>query len=148
MERLDLAGWKLSLSRGLKGVDLPVLSLAFVVVVSPLLLGGVHLATQITCSAVALIGFIALTFRLRARESSVRVGLIGLALLVGLSATLIQWLPLPSGLVQFLSPESAESRQAVAELMGTEVPALFLSPSMEVELPRFLSHWLAMLPSF
>ena len=123
MERLDLAGWKLSLSRGLKGVDLPVLSLAFVVVVSPLLLGGVHLATQIACSAVALIGFIALTFRLRARESSVRVGLIGLALLVGLSATLLQWLPLPWGLVQFLSPESAESRQAVAELMGSEVPA-------------------------
>ena len=123
MERLDLASWRLSLSRGLKGVDLPVLTLAVVVVAAPLLLGGVHLATQISLSAIALIGFIALTFRLRARKSKVRLGLIGLSLLIALAVTLLQWLPLPLGLVELIAPESAQSRLALASLMGMDPPS-------------------------
>ena len=124
MERLDLAGWRLSVARRLKGFDLPVLSLACVVILAPLALGAVHLATQVACAAVALIGFIALTFRLRAREANLRLGLIGIGFVVALLATFLQWLPLPWTVVEALAPESTEARQIVADLLGSETSSL------------------------
>jgi len=130
MERLDFAGWRLSLTRSLKGVDLPILSLAVVVVGAPLLLGGVHLETQIALTSLALVGFIALTFRLKERKKRVRLGLVGLSLFVALAVTLLQWLPLPMALVEWLAPASAEARGAVAEVMGSE-PADFAPLSLD-----------------
>lgn len=111
------------IGRRLKGIDGPMLALAFVVVGSPLALGGVHAISQVVFSAVALLGLIALSIRLRARQKHLRVGLVGLAFITALLWTFIQWVPLPFALVEWLSPASAEARLSLATLLGTEMPS-------------------------
>jgi len=102
---------------------LPELALASAIIGAPLVFGGVHIASKIVLAALIVSGFLVHAFLLGRQGSRIRVGWIGLALLLALAWTVLQWIPLPAGLVELLAPASHEARVLAAEAVGGVPPA-------------------------
>jgi tetratricopeptide (TPR) repeat protein len=96
--------------------------LALTVIAAPLAIGGVHVETQAVLGVLALSAMLLSTARLHREGRRVRVGLLGLALLLALAWAFLQWVPLPTGLVASLSPSTAESRLTAASLARLPAP--------------------------
>lgn len=95
---------------------------AFAVIAAPLALGSVHVAAQIALAAVLLVAFAGASWQLTRDGREVRVGWIGIGLFGALAWAFLQWLPLPAGLVEVLSPTAWEARRVAAELASAELP--------------------------
>lgn len=86
-----------------------------VLVVGPLLMGGVHYDAGLGLSAVGvLLGVMAWV----AHGGKLSGGPIGVALLLWVVVTAVQVLPLPAGLVEALQPETAAHHAAARALLG------------------------------
>ncbi len=96
--------------------------LALPVILGPLAIGAVHIETQLALCLLLLVAMVLATGRLHREGRRVRVGLLGLALLVSLVWAFLQWVPLPIDLVSHLSPEAAESRIVAAKIAGLPLP--------------------------
>lgn len=103
-------------------VGWPEALFALGIIAAPLAVGGVHVATQIALAAMFLVAFAGATWRLSRQRRVVRVGWVGLGLLIALAWSFLQWLPLPAGVVEVLSPSAWEARHAVSVLAGSELP--------------------------
>ncbi|MFO0748135.1 MAG: O-antigen ligase family protein [Myxococcota bacterium] len=96
--------------------------LVLAVVATPLAIGGVHLATRIALVGVVLVAFVWAAQRLAKDKRRIRVGLIGVGFGLALVITFLQFLPLPAGLVETLSPQSYAARVEVASALGAPIP--------------------------
>jgi hypothetical protein len=96
--------------------------LALPLILAPLAIGAVHIETQLVLALVLLVAMVLATARLHREGRRVRVGLLGLALLVSLSWSFLQWVPLPIEFVSWLSPEAAESRLIAAQIAALPAP--------------------------
>lgn len=103
-------------------VKLPEWLLAFAIVMAPLAIGSVHVTTQVALAGVLVVALGLAALELARKGRKVRVGLVGLGLMVATGFTLLQCLPLPAALVGELSPLSLESRVQAATLAGLEAP--------------------------
>ncbi|TNF38199.1 MAG: O-antigen ligase domain-containing protein [Deltaproteobacteria bacterium] len=102
---------------------LPDLALATAIIGAPLAFGGVHVVSKIALAAVVVAGFIIHATLLQRGGTQVRVGWVGLALLAALAWSVLQWIPLPAGLVELLAPASHQARVLAAEAVGGVPPA-------------------------
>src|SRR5262245_35878981 len=100
----------------------PEYLLGLALVAAPLAFGSVHVDAQIALAAVLLGAFWLQAWRLAREGQRVRVGWIGLALVLALGWSFLMWLPLPAGLVEVLSPSGFEARRAAFRLAGLEAP--------------------------
>ncbi|MCA9515220.1 MAG: O-antigen ligase family protein [Myxococcales bacterium] len=103
----------------------PELVLGAAVVLAPLAIGGVHVASRIALAGLCLVAFAWRAWRVHAAHAPLRVGLPGLIAGVVLLAAMLQWLPLPAGLVEAIAPASAEARRLAAAAAGVEMPGWF-----------------------
>lgn len=101
---------------------LPELVLAFGIVGAPLAFGGVHVLSKIILATAMVTGFILHAYLLQRGGSRIRVGWVGLALLLALAWSVLQWVPLPAGLVALLSPAAHEARALAAATVGGVAP--------------------------
>lgn len=100
----------------------PALLLLLVVCAAPLALGGVHLPTRIAVTGVALLALVWQGFALRRRALPLYAGPVGWGLVVLLLWSFVQWLPLPHGVVEALSPSVAATYESAAAALGQPVP--------------------------
>jgi hypothetical protein len=100
----------------------PELVLAFAIVGAPLAFGGVHVLSKIILATAMVTGFVLHAHLLQRGGSRIRVGWVGLALLVALAWSVLQWVPLPAGLVALLSPSAHEARALAAATVGGIAP--------------------------
>jgi len=103
-------------------VTWPEYLFAFAVIAAPLAIGSVHVLAQIALAGVLLVAFAGASWQLSREGREVRVGWVGMGLLVALAWSFLQWLPLPAGLVEVLSPNAWEARRVAAELANAELP--------------------------
>lgn len=102
---------------------LPEILFAVGVVVAPLAIGGVHLGTRIALAAVMVAAFVLRAWTIHRADGEVRVGWIGAGFFLALGWSVLQWVPLPSGLVEHLAPAAHEARAVAAALVGELPPA-------------------------
>lgn len=100
----------------------PEITLGLAVIGAPLALGSVHVEAQLILAGLALMAFGGAAWKLGREGRKVRVGLIGVALLLASLWTFLQWLPLPVGLVELVMPASVATRRVAAELAGLPMP--------------------------
>lgn len=101
---------------------IPELILAVGIVGAPLAFGGVHVLSKIILATAMVSGFVLQAYLLQRGGGRVRVGWVGLALLLALAWSVLQWVPLPAGLVAFLSPAAHEARALAAATVGGVAP--------------------------
>lgn len=104
-------------------VTWPEYLFAFGVIGAPMAIGSVHVLAQIALASVLLAAFIGTSWKLSREGREVRVGWIGIGLFVALAWSFLQWLPLPAGLVEVLSPAAFAARRVAAELAHSELGA-------------------------
>jgi len=102
--------------------SVPELLLALALTAAPLAIGGVPPEVRLALSAVLVLAFCWRGLRLHAAREPVQLGLVGLAFGVALLWGVVQWLPLPAGLVELIAPASAEARILAAEALGVDPP--------------------------
>lgn len=103
-------------------VTWPEVLFALGVIAAPLALGAVHAVTRVALAGLFVVAFAGAVWRLARERRELRIGWIGGALFVALAWSFLQWLPLPSALVELLSPYAYTTRVAAAELAGLDVP--------------------------
>lgn len=106
-------------------VSPPELLLGAAVILAPLAIGGVHPASRIALASLCVVAFVWRAWRVHAARAALGIGLAGLALGVALLAAVVQWLPLPAGLVEAIAPASAEARRLSAAAAGVDLPGWY-----------------------
>ena len=117
-------------------------TLYLLVLLSPLALGTVHLGPVLGMLALALFAAAALLLRTRRRQLPIKLFPMGAVLLAGVGLTGLQLIPLPPGLVGFLSPGAAEVFDSA--LSGTPLadswrPLSMSAPSTVLALYKMLA---------
>jgi tetratricopeptide (TPR) repeat protein len=112
---------------------------------TPLAIGTVHLWSQAVMLALAISAFGGLLFFNRQSRAEIRLYPMGVALLAVSGLTLLQCVPLPAFMIEFLNPEAASLYQYVlpgAGLWGTgEFRSLSLdSSASSIELIKYLAY--------
>ncbi len=103
--------------------SVPEALFALALLAAPMAIGGVHTPTRLALAVVAFTAFGWTAWRVTRRGAKMRLGLFGLALLVAAAWAFLQWLPLPTGLVETLSAASVQARRLAAEAVGATPPA-------------------------
>lgn len=92
--------------------------MAFLFTLGPMWLGGVTATAQCIFALVATIGFLALNGEMKRKRGRVRAGLWVKILLAMAVLSLLQVVPFPIGMVEFISPETAKLVLSMGESLG------------------------------
>ncbi len=122
-----------ALIRRLDSLSGPGLLAALAIAVAPLAMGGVHTVTRVVVAGLALTAFLWTAERVRADRGRLELGLPGAALFVIVAWSVLQWLPLPFGLVSLIAPTSAAAAEATALALGSPAPSWV---SLSLDPPR------------
>ncbi|HOX43454.1 MAG TPA: tetratricopeptide repeat protein [Myxococcota bacterium] len=120
----------------------------YLLALSPLALGAVHLPSVAALLALACAGFVGLLWATRRQGHRIRMFPLGVLLLAAAGACLLQVLPLPRALLGLLSPGAAELTARVLEgtpLLGAWRPASLAPPATWLEVMKYLAYALALL---
>ena len=134
-----------SVSRRLDALGGPGILAALAIAVAPLAMGGVHAPTRAVTGCLAVLALVWMAARVRGAGTRLELGLPGVALLILLGWTLLQWVPLPAGLVALVAPATAEAVLATAAALGGPGPGWY---AISLDPPRTAAAaltWMAVL---
>ncbi len=117
-------------------------SIYALVIITPIALGTVHIATTLGMLLVAMLAFVSLLIRTRRRSSPFSLFPMGMVLLIVCAWTIFQIVPLPSWLVKLLSPGAWEVYEKIfsgTELAGKWRPFSLSPPSTVFQLMKIFS---------
>jgi len=96
--------------------------LLIIMTVGVLSFGGVHPWARAGLAAGALLGLAWAWLRYAWQGRRMPIGAMGLALVIALGWTFLQWVPLPLSIVEVLAPHTAEAARTAARAADTSVP--------------------------